>query len=407
MKADIAKWRTEQLAYCSNVHPASTYAELIRTIEFQISGVRDLLGLDRMASGLWISHEVLEEISTIDSSRSRLSAALKNAGINLLTLNGFPYGNFHDVEVKEKVYQPDWSDPERLKYTLKLAEILAEYLAPGAPVGTISTLPLGFALTWSPAKHQSAIEHLVDLVEQLAQLEQRSGRHIMVCLEMEPGCVLQCTDQLLQFFDQDLVIELQRRKVALPLMRRHLGVCYDICHQAVMFEDAGVSLQQITDAGISIGKIQVSSALRAESPGAYETRAALSEFVEPRYLHQVETKITGNGEVTTASCLDLADALADPEFPATSAWHIHFHIPIQASQLAYSSLGTTQNAIVEVLDWLQDCAVEVHPHFEVETYTWQVLPAAMRPQDDEQLQQGLSEEIRWLQMQLQKRGLLT
>jgi len=420
MKAETALWRQEDLAYCSNVHPATSYADLLHTIEFQIAGVRRLLGLDHMASGLWISHEVLTEMSVSDPRGARLSEALQVAGVRLVTLNGFPYGNFHDVEVKGKVYQPDWSEPQRLVYTLQLASLLANNLAADTSFGSISTLPLGFGPNWSAAKHQAALENLCLLVDQLGQLEQEAGKQIMVCLEMEPGCVLERTDQLLQLFGQDLIAAIKQHGIPLQLMQRHLGICYDICHQAVMFEDPADSLQRITAEGISIGKIQVSSALTAATPSNVETRKSLRDFVEPRYLHQVEARppnttgrmAFGNKNIQRASSLDLQQALADENFPQDSPWHIHFHIPIQAEQLAYSSLGTTQQAIEGVLNWLADCqstrqgVEQVHPHLEVETYTWQVLPTSLRPLNDQQLQLGLAEELRWLQQQLQKRGLL-
>jgi hypothetical protein len=103
--------------------------------------------------------------------------------------------------------------------------------------------------------------------------------------------------------------------------------------------------------------------------------------------------------------MDLPDALADSGFPA-DPWRIHFHVPVQSRTLFTGDLGTTQAAIGAALDFLAAQEGRLHPHLEVETYTWQVLPEAMRPTDEAQLIAGLAQELHWLQEQLAARGLL-
>ena len=72
------------------------------------------------------------------------------------TMNGFPYGDFHEPVVKHKVYQPAWYEPARLHYTLQLAEILDQLLPPGIE-GSISTLPIGWpAKLGSPRRETTA-----------------------------------------------------------------------------------------------------------------------------------------------------------------------------------------------------------------------------------------------------------
>ncbi len=44
-------------------------------------------------------------------------------------------------------------------------------------------------------------------------------------------------------------------------LRRHLGVVFDICHQAVEFEDVPESLASLTAAGIPVFKLQEAAAL--------------------------------------------------------------------------------------------------------------------------------------------------
>jgi hypothetical protein len=168
-----------------------------------------------------------------------------------------------------------------------------------------------------------------------------------------------------------------------------------------MFEDIRASLQTLHEAGIAIGKIQVSSALEAASPASDEVRELLNAFAEPRYLHQVRCR---DALDQVQGVMDLPDALADTAFPRVP-WRIHFHVPIQTTSLFTGALDTTRQAIGELLDFLRD-RPGLHPHLEVETYTWQVLPEALRPQDDAQLIHGLAQELHWLQGELQARGLL-
>ena len=46
--------------------------------------------------------------------------------------------------MKENVYLPDWSSPQRRAYTERCAALLAGLLPEGVHEGSISTVPLGF-----------------------------------------------------------------------------------------------------------------------------------------------------------------------------------------------------------------------------------------------------------------------
>ena len=74
---------------------------------------------------------------------SRCEKWLEEKNCYVFTINGFPYGNFHGERVKEQVYRPDWSNPDRLEYTVLLFEILEKLLQPGEE-GSVSTLPGSF-----------------------------------------------------------------------------------------------------------------------------------------------------------------------------------------------------------------------------------------------------------------------
>ena len=58
--------------------------------------------------------------------------------------------------------------------------------------------------------------------------------------------------------------------------------------------------------------------------------------------------------------------------PAAGDWRIHFHVPLFTAE--YDGLGSTQDDVRRVID--AAAATGVTRHLEIETYTWDVLPAA-------------------------------
>jgi sugar phosphate isomerase/epimerase len=400
--ATVPHWRREQLAYCSNVHPGESLEDVIRVVTEHVAAVRAARRLERMAAGLWLGAACVDQLSRSAGDIAALRAALDDAGIDVCTLNGFPYGNFHADTVKSDVYRPDWSEPSRFAYTLKLAELLAELLPDEQRTGTISTLPLGYAANWSDERQGLALASLCWLAHGLRDLEEKTGRRIVVCLEMEPGCVLEKTTQVLRLFRTLLPETATGMSVAEDSLRRYLGVCLDVCHQAVMFEDPAAALRRIHNAGILVGKIQVSNALEVARPAAKWLREALRKFDEPVWLHQVGARDAG-GRLYHAP--DLGAALGDADFPCEAIWRVHFHVPVQARELTAVPLRTTQRLLGGVLDVLLK-KDDLRPQLEVETYTWQQLPGELRPRDDAALHRGLAGELAWLEGELDARGLL-
>ena len=400
MSGAAERWPRSALGYCSNVHPGETPEALSEVLDRHLGPVRELRGLDAMSSGLWISAAAARQLRRSAADLSQFRAALARNSIELLTLNGFPYGEFHARVVKERVYRPDWSDSRRSAYTLDLAETLAACLPANAREGTISTLALGFEPDWDPDRHAVALDELLGTVAALADLRARTGRSIRLCLEMEPGCVLERTEQALRFFTEEIPAHAGRYHFDDQAVSQHLGLCFDVCHQAVMFEQPEESLTRIRDAGIVVGKIQISNALQAPDPVA--ARAALETYVEPRYLHQVRCR---SADGTLLSEMDLHHALESAGLPRQSTWRVHFHVPIYACSLAGGALGTTRDAIERTLDFLATHAGD-RPHLEVETYTWKVLPEDRRPAGDTDLNPRLVAELAWLERGLARRGLL-
>ncbi|MEI8593879.1 metabolite traffic protein EboE [Photobacterium sp. Hal280] len=396
-------WRRSELTYCSNLHPGEQLADVEENLARYFSRVMARRSLSEMASGLWLSAAAASTLQSPELLKA-FRETLQRHGVVLTSLNGFPYGNFHQSKVKEAVYLPDWSDPERLKYTCQLAVILASCLPSSVAEGTISTLPLGYRHPWNEEKQHKSIEQLLRLNAELAVLKELEGKHILVCLEMEPDCVLETTSQLIAFFSA-----LTAANGGYPV---HLGVCFDVCHQGVMYEDTYDALRRITEAGITLGKIQISNAFEVDTQSlrdpVSDVHDMLSEFAEARYLHQVKARHP-DGQIMAVS--DLSEALASmymaqSELNDTSSWRVHFHIPLSFSSCTHPAIKPLHASLNGVFQYLADYQKVSKPCLEVETYTWDVLPAALQPQDDDALIEGIAGELNWLEQQLADRGLL-
>lgn len=399
-----AAWPREALVYCSNVHPGESLDAVQGTIGRLVAAVGRARGLARCGAGLWLSAQAARELLASAPALDGFIGELERHRVRLFTLNGFPYGGFHEQVVKAGVYAPDWSTTARLDYTLDLARILAATLPREDEEGTISTLPLGSRTDWSPPRQGQAVANLLRLVRSLHDLRLRSGRRIRVCLEMEPGCVLETTEEAIVLLRDTLPLAATTAGVDPALVAEHLGVCFDVCHQAVMFEDPADSIRRLRAAGIRIGKIQISSAVEAPRPGDPQHRAALAAFDEPRYLHQVRCR---RPDGTLDGCADLPEALSGmAALPDAAPWRVHFHVPVQAAGIADSPLLTTRHAIDAVIGLLAS-EPDVRPHLEVETYTWHVLPAPLRPQDEAGLVAAIATELGWLESRLAEHRLIS
>ncbi len=355
------------LGYCTNVHPARTLAELYQGLDRYAVPVMHRLGTP-MAAGLWFARPVVDEILSHPEGVGRLGDELTARGLATYTLNAFPYGDFHAARVKESVYLPDWTAPERMDYTVRCAAVLAGLLPQGTD-GSVSTLPLGFKAAQPSAGLLPSAERLTDCALALARLAAETGRTIRLAIEPEPFCLLETTEETIGFFR--VLWGVAAARGAEDAVRTHVGVCYDVCHQAVEFEDPAECVATLDRAGVRINKVQVSCAVElthpAESP---EGRAALRRFVEPRYLHQLFARSRDGRTVGTA---DLTAEFLDapgPDFHAADSWRVHFHVPVNVDRLG--PLGTTRFALKPALAALG--ALSYAPHVEVETYTWNVLP---------------------------------
>jgi sugar phosphate isomerase/epimerase len=355
------------LAYCSNVHPADDLDGVAAQLERYAARVRERLDVAVLGVGLWVAAPALD----IDAA-DRLRAQLDRLGLEVVTLNGFPYRAFHAPVVKRDVYWPHWAQDERRQYTLGLAELLAVLLPAGIEEGSISTLPLGWREGWDEASQSSALAALADLAADLEALSARTGKRIRIALEPEPGCTVETIAQACDALS--------------GLAPEWIGVCLDACHLAVQFETAPEAVASLDAAGVPIVKTQVSSALRVPDPASEAGRELLARFDEPRFLHQVRELVNAHVEGVD----DLPEAFE--ALPAEREWRVHFHVPVNTAE------HTTQAELTATLAALAGGPAPLTRHYEVETYTWSVMRDA--PQDDEGLVAGLAGELEWTRDQL-------
>jgi sugar phosphate isomerase/epimerase len=364
---------TVHLAYCTNVHPAETLDGVLAQLRDHCEPVRKRLGRDRLGIGLWLAKDAAHALVTDPSALRGLRTELDLRGLEVVTLNGFPYEGFGAEEVKYRVYKPDWADPERLEHTTALARVLAGLLPDDVTEGTISTLPLAWRTVYDDGRADRAHAALTTLAERLDALEELTGRSIRIGLEPEPGCTVETT--------ADAIAPLT------AIGHSRIGVCVDTCHLATSFEDPRTALDALAAAGVPVVKSQLSAALHAEHPHLPEVREALAAFDEPRFLHQTRT-LTAAGLLGTD---DLGEAVKEDALPDASPWRAHFHVPLHAAPDA--PLTSTLPVLKDTLTRLVGGPHPLTSHLEVETYTWQALPPELRPRARAQLADGIAAEL--------------
>jgi sugar phosphate isomerase/epimerase len=390
--------RERHLTYCSNIHPGESWAEVRENLERYVLPVRERVAPgEPFGLGLRLSARAARTLSEPDRLEE-LRDFLRLHDLYLFTLNGFPYGTFHGEPVKEEVYLPDWLQAERLDYTNRLADLLAALLPEGLE-GTISTVPGAFAPRVAGEADAARIAAAMAAhVAHLLRLRESTGRRIALALEPEPCCHLETVAETVEFFERHLfapaaVAALAREAGLSPTtaeaaLREHVGVCFDACHMAVEFEEPAAALAAFRRAGIRVPKVQVSAGLRVElGAGDERVLAALGAFADDVYLHQVVER-RPDGAITRY--LDLPEALAAAaRAPAgPREWRIHFHVPLFRERLGL--FESTQGYLRELLPLPgegTECA-----HFEVETYTWDVLPPEYRQED---VVAAVARELEW------------
>lgn len=367
-----------QLSYCTNVHPAEDLDGVIRQLRDYAGPVRRRAGLDVLGVGLWLPAGLAGRLARSDADLALLREVLSEQGLQIHTLNAFPYGGFHNEVVKTDVYIPTWAQRERLQYTLECASVLAGLLPDGVP-GSISTLPLAWRAPWSRDDDDAAVRAFAELSEGLRTLKECTGKTVRIAVEPEPGCVLDTVSDVTAWLAAG---------VSRGIDPDYIGLCVDTCHLAVSFADPAEAVRGIEAAGLRVVKIQASAALHVSAPSGNPARRALEAFAEPRYLHQVR-ELEPDGTVLTAD--DLPQALG--ELPGRGPWRVHFHMPLHL--VPAPPLETTAAVLEAAVAEAGALQYAEEVHLDIETYTWSVLPGKHTD-----LVEGIAGEIAWAQSRL-------
>lgn len=403
------------LTYCTNIHPGESWESVFDSLKKNILDIKKDISPDSpFGIGLRLSDLASREL--MDGNKLLLFKKWLNENdLYVFTMNGFPYGGFHGQVVKDAVHKPDWTSKERVDYTIRLCNILAELLPEGIE-GGISTSPLSYKpwfadnerakeFTWS-----IGCRNLIQVISAMDIIYQTSGKIIHLDMEPEPDGLIENTKETIDFFVNRLLPagrvalnkviisstenEIQNthtdEDVSDEIIRRHFRVCYDVCHFAIEFEKPADVFAELEKAGIQIGKIQISAALKADlSKSRSEILKELSPFVESTYLHQVIEQDAG-GKLIRYN--DLPKALETIYSSKGREWRTHFHVPLFISR--YGELESTQSEIIEVLDLLKN--KQICSHLEIETYTWEVLPEELKLD----LKESILRELRWVKERL-------
>jgi hypothetical protein len=372
------------LSYSTLVHPADNWPDLWDSVTRYLPAVKKRVSPDQpFGISLRLANKSASALAAAPEERKKLKDFFDGNDMYLYTANAFPYGSFKGERVKEQVYEPDWRTDDRADYTIRVAEILAE-IAPAGINPSIQTPPLGFKpRVTGPEVVAAYDDQVLRVVAALVDIERRTGRRVSLAIEPEPACFLELTTETIDYFTNHLyappAIKSLAKRTGLSeadaeaVLRRQLGTVYDVCHQAVEFEDAPESMAALAAAGIPILKFQIASALRIPEVTP-ETAAALKAFDDPVYFHQTVEKRNG----TITHFLDIPDALAAYDGQRDGReWRTHFHVPVFLDGVGV--FKTTRPDIEAAIRFHK--AKPVSDHVEIETYTWDVLPDRFKTGD--------------------------
>ncbi|GAB4009754.1 metabolite traffic protein EboE [Spirosoma migulaei] len=382
------------IGYCTNIHAGETWTDHFVALQQAIPELKQRLSPDApFGIGLRLSNIASEELE-LPENLVAFQHWLANNDCYVFTMNGFPFGGFHHTVVKDQVHTPDWTTEARVDYTKRLFRILSVLLPVdelgNAIQGGVSTSPLSYRLwfEWEQPAARDYIfsqttQNVLEVVADLMRLRQQTDRLMHLDLEPEPDGIIETTDEFITWFTDYLLpmgIEQISEEFGLTdeqaenAICEHVRLCFDVCHVAVGYEKPAEVLAKLKAYNLRVGKVQISAALKAEFPddpaGRETVRRAFAQFNEPTYLHQVVARTRSGELLRFADLPDALDAFNDDHVE----WRSHFHVPIFIAE--YGVLHSTQDDILATLS-LQNTSKFTN-QMEVETYTWDVLPADLK-----------------------------
>jgi len=397
------------LTYCTNIHPGETWEEVFDSLKKYCVAIKYKLVPDQtFGIGLRLSKKSASQLLQGDNLLE-FKNWLDLHSLYVFTLNGFPYGDFHNTQIKEKVHLPDWTREKRVRYTSDLIRILT-FLLPDNMEGGISTSPLSYKLWFRSDQEMDqvkmkSVNSLIRLVIELVEIRKKTGKLIHIDLEPEPDGLLENTQEVIDFYNYFLlkygIIVLQNKikcssEAARQHILDHIQLCYDVCHFALAYEQPNEVITKLQREGIKIGKIQISAALkcvRSSKTSLDKQQNSLQQFDEPTYLHQAAIRTHENDLKHFSDLTAGIKAMTDPNFEEIRT---HFHVPVFVSH--FEVLETTQEDVINTLNlWKKN---KFSSHLEVETYTWTILPEHLQTD----LTGSIIRELEWVKEQLNQKN---
>src|ERR1700691_5819146 len=193
------------LTYSTLVHPADDWEQLYHSLITYLPKVKArIAGNKSFGVCIRLSASSAQTLAASSAERDKLKRFLSDNDMYIYTANAFPYGAFKGTVVKEQVYEPDWRSEERTRYTINVADVLAD-VCPSNIAPSMQSAPLGFKpRVTGDGVVKSDTDRVLGFVASLIALEDRTGCTVQLALEPEPYCFLETTDETIDYFRDQL-----------------------------------------------------------------------------------------------------------------------------------------------------------------------------------------------------------
>lgn len=365
----------KHITYCSNIfHEKSTQKLLFKLMEY-VSFIRTNLKKKKFGLGLCLSNNILKNLSK-KKNLKYLNEWMQKNNLYISSINGFVYTNFHQKNIKEKIYYPDWSTKKRFNYTKNIIEFIKKNETKINDI-SISTSPVSFK-KWVKKHDQKYILFyssisFVKLLKVMIIIKNNTHKHIHLDIEPEPACLIESIKDFIDFYFEWVKKNANYYlKNTYPRInyhtKQHINLCYDICHFSVNYEKHEDVIKIIKEKKIKIGKVQISSAIEIASDknNLINLKKELKFLTTSQFLHQNTTIDVNNNIVNKNTDIEI---LLNSNFLNTKT-RIHCHMPIYLDTYK-EKLNTTQkdtkNALTHIMRYLNV------KHLELESYTYDMI----------------------------------
>lgn len=383
-----------QIVHAGAIRPVTSFADIQATVRESLAPINLALGnTSPVGVSVRLSQAALQD-PALDATN--LKALLGEYHLELAGISGVSISG----GAKEQVHHPDWRSEDRLSFMFGATNLMSGIAGEEGPEIGITTNALSHR-SWLdidfPGNWAALTLNIVRVVQHLATIREKTGTTMHIDLEVEPGSVLRDTDDVIRFWNDWLLTRgaamlSDKMQVtdgtAVDAMNRHIRLALDTAHAAVVGDDAAASLDRLTEAGVGIGRLQVSSALEVTVPGDGNGRTELLGHLDAirseKLLQQVVA--TRDGDI-----VQRYDDLP-PTVESTSAgetWRIHTHAPVLADRY-----GIWRSTREDAAAWVREIVsrgIDVGM-IELRSANWDVVPA----DDRGEIEEMIAREAEWV-----------